>query len=86
MTVNDIAQYDGVLQIGVPPLRIDILTTIDGVSTREALESSETFELDERKIRVIGIEALLRNKRASNREQDRVDVAVHERLQVLSKL
>lgn len=81
VTVDDFAKYDGVLQIGAPPLRIDILTSIDGVSTRQALEDSEAFDLDGRTIPVIGIEALIANKRAADREQDRADVAVLERLQ-----
>ncbi|MGE5788642.1 MAG: nucleotidyltransferase, partial [Myxococcales bacterium] len=80
VTEDDFAKYEGVLQIGVPPLRIDILTSIAGVSTRQALEGSESFELDGRTIPVIGMEALIVNKRAAGREQDRADVAALERL------
>lgn len=79
VTVDDFATYEGVLQIGVPPLRIDILTSITGVPWRQALDDCETFELDGRDIPVIGLEALLANKRAADREQDRADVAALER-------
>jgi predicted nucleotidyltransferase len=80
VTVDDFAKYDGVLQIGVPPLRIDILTTISGISTRQALQTSDMFELDGRAIPVIGLEALLLNKRAAAREQDRADIVALERV------
>jgi len=72
---DDFADYDGVLQIGVPPLRIDILTSVSGVSFGQAIEGNEIFLLDGRTIPVIGFEALIANKRAANREQDRADVS-----------
>jgi len=81
ITVADFAGYNGVLQIGVPPLRIDLLTSISGISTTNALENCETFELEGRIIRVIGLNALLANKRAAGRVQDLADVAILERLQ-----
>jgi predicted nucleotidyltransferase len=78
--VEDFAKYEGVLQIGVAPLRIDILTSISGVSTGIALKDCDVFELEGRAIPVIGLPALLANKRATGREQDRADVATLERL------
>jgi predicted nucleotidyltransferase len=81
INANDFATYEGVLQIGVPPLRIDLLTSISGVSTTKALEDCETFTLEGRTIKVIGLNALIANKRAAGREQDLADVAILERLQ-----
>lgn len=82
---EDFATYDGVLQIGVPPLRIDILTSISGVSTAIALQDCATFELEGRVIPVIGLRTLLTNKRAAQREQDLADVAMLERLHAESR-
>jgi predicted nucleotidyltransferase len=79
--VEDFASYHGVLQIGVPPLRIDILTSIAGVSTTEALRDSVSFELDGRTVPVLDLAALIASKRAADREQDRADVAKLEALQ-----
>jgi predicted nucleotidyltransferase len=79
VTVEDFAAYQGVLQIGVEPLRIDILTTISGVSFVDAAADAPTFDVDGRKIRVIGIAALLRNKLAAGREQDLADIAALHR-------
>jgi len=75
---GDFASYDGVLQIGVPPRRIDVLNRADGITFEEAVRAGDGFELDGRRIPVIGLEALLRNKRAAGRPQDLADVAALE--------
>ncbi len=71
---GDFATYDGVLQIGLPPRRIDILNRADGITFDEAVAAGESFELDGRRIPVIGRDALVKNKRAANRPQDLADV------------
>lgn len=71
---EDFARPDQVVQLGVPPLRIDLITSISGVSFEEAATAPATIDVDGRVIRVIGLEALLRNKRASGRPQDLADV------------
>jgi len=76
----DFATYDGVLQMGVPPLRIDILNRADGITFDEAIADGESFELEERSIPVIGRSALLKNKRAAGREQDLADVKALEHI------
>ena len=75
----DFATYDGVLQMGVPPLRIDILNRADGITFDEAVAGDASFELEGRRIPVIGRSALLKNKRAAGREQDLADVKALER-------
>lgn len=75
---EDFATYDGVLQLGVPPRRIDILNRADGISFAEAVADGQTFEVEGRAIPVIGLGALLKNKRAAGREQDMADVKALE--------
>jgi len=77
---TDFATYDGVLQIGLPPRRIDILNRATGITFAEAVADGDTFEIDGRAIPVIGLPALLKNKRATGRAQDIVDVKVLEGL------
>jgi hypothetical protein len=72
--VEDFATYDGVLQLGIPPRRIDIINRADGITFDEAVADGETFEIEGRKIPVIGRTALIKNKRAAGREQDVADV------------
>jgi predicted nucleotidyltransferase len=74
----DFATYDGVLQIGLPPRRIDILNRADGITFDEAIDAHESFEVEGRRIPVIGLAALLKNKRAAAREQDVADVKALE--------
>jgi hypothetical protein len=43
---SDFATYDGVLQIGLPPRRIDILNRASGITFDEAVAAGESFELE----------------------------------------
>jgi hypothetical protein len=72
--VEDFASYDGILQLGVPPRRIDIINRADGITFEEAVAAGESFELDGCQIPVIGRDALIKNKRAAGRPQDVADV------------
>jgi len=76
----DFAAYDGVLQIGVAPRRIDILNRADGIRFEDAVASGDSVQIEGRKIPFIGLDALLRNKRAAGRAQDLADVKALEEL------
>lgn len=73
---DDFVGYEGVLQIGLPPRRIDILSHASGVTFDEAVEDGDSFDIDGRRVPVIGLKALLKNKRAADRDQDRADVKI----------
>lgn len=75
----DFASYDGVLQIGLPPRRIDILNRATGITFDEAIAEGVSLSLEGRRIPVIGRSALLKNKRAAGRPQDLADVTALER-------
>jgi hypothetical protein len=62
-----------ILMLGRPPLRIDILTKIDGVSFEEVEATCRFIELDGLRIPVISPEMLLRNKDSTGRPKDAVD-------------
>jgi len=66
---DDFASYDGVLQIGLPPRRIDILNRADGITFDEAISDGACFEWTDGKS-IIGLAALLKNKRTARRAQD----------------
>jgi hypothetical protein len=57
-------------QIGIAPIRIDILTEIAGVNFDEAYKNVVTIERGGLKIPVISISDLIKNKRASGRALD----------------
>lgn len=69
-----------VVFLGVPPVRVDILRTADGVETEAVLERSENVDLGGLQVRVIALADLIANKRAAGRPQDVADVALLERV------
>jgi hypothetical protein len=74
----ELGQPDRVFMLGRTPWRSDILTGIDGVSFEEAWSARESVEFHGLRLAVIGRDALLKNKRASGRKKDLVDVALLE--------
>lgn len=62
VTEADFDTYDGVLQIGVAPMRIDLLNRAEGVTFDEAVAEGCAFELEGHRIPVIGLRALVANK------------------------
>ena len=72
---------DGIIfQVGVAPCRIDIITRISGVSYAEAVQRAVSKEIDGIPLKVISIEDLIANKKASGRTKDLADVEVLERI------
>jgi hypothetical protein len=67
-----------IYQVGVAPSRIDLLTAIDGVSWDEAWASHRVQDVAGLSVPVIGLEALLKNKKASGRPKDLADLAWFE--------
>jgi hypothetical protein len=62
-----------VFQIGVAPRRIDIITTISGVGFSEAYPQREMVEIEGLSIPTLSLRDLIRNKRATGRDKDRLD-------------
>lgn len=75
LTLADLTDEETVFQIGVAPIRIDLLTSISGVTFDEAWPARVEVERNGIMIPFIGVEAFLRNKDASGRDQDRLDAA-----------
>ena len=74
LTETDLATPGVVFQIGVAPIRIDILTAIDGVEFEEAWAARYATQFADQPVNVLSRELLLRNKRAAGRRQDLADV------------
>jgi hypothetical protein len=62
-----------VIQLGYEPNRIDLMTSITGVTFDEAWQTRVAGELDALPVEFIGLAALLRNKDATGRGKDRID-------------
>ena len=70
---EDFSDYGGILQLGVPPQRIDIINRITGVNYEEAIQDAGVFDVEGRAIRIISLDALVKNKLAAGRDQDLLD-------------
>jgi hypothetical protein len=65
---------DRVVRMGVPPMRIKILTSVSGVELDDCYASRVEERWDDVSIRIIGLEHLKQNKRAAGRLQDLSDL------------
>ncbi len=74
LTKSDFMQEGYVTQIGYPPLRIDILNTIDGVKFEDAYPNKLIIDVDGIEIKYIGLREFIVNKTASGRSQDIADL------------
>jgi hypothetical protein len=80
VTPEDFFTPDVVYQMGVPPQRIDILTSISGVDFDDAWPDRMIVPIDELSVPVIGLRQLYANKLASGRDKDRQDARILEEL------
>jgi len=74
LTVEDFVTPDHVVQLGVPPVRVDLLTSLSGVTWDETQRDCESFEASGMVIPVIGRSSLIATKRATGRTQDLADL------------
>lgn len=74
LILTDLVQSELIFQIGVPPNRIDVLTSIDGVTFAEAWNAREQTTYGDQRVPVIGRTHLIQNKQASGRPQDLLDL------------
>jgi hypothetical protein len=76
LTIDDLSRPGTVFQIGVPPGRIDILTSISGVTFDEAWPRRTSVSLPGVVAPVIGRADFVLNKRATGRPKDLADLAL----------
>jgi len=70
----DFADSYRVIQLGVPPNRIDLLTSITGVPFDEAWADRVEADMEGTRVSFISRQALIRNKRLTGRAQDKADL------------
>ncbi|MFM7858747.1 MAG: hypothetical protein ACKO96_44200, partial [Flammeovirgaceae bacterium] len=74
ISLSDLTQPGQVIQLGYPPGRIDLLTTIDGVDFTSSYAQRLTLTLDGVSLDFIGIEDFKKNKLATGRLKDLADL------------
>lgn len=78
LSINDFAAPGRVIQIGVPPRRIDLMTTIDGVEFDAAWQNRFVTRIADCAVPFLARQDLLRNKRAAGRPKDLLDIDLLE--------
>ena len=68
-------QENKVLRMGVPPFRIEVLTTIDGVDFETCYAERVKDLLDDIEVNIISLKHLKLNKKASGRLKDLTDLS-----------
>ena len=63
-----------IIRMGVPPMRIEVLTEIDGVDFKECYAARITAEIDNQPVNLISRRDLRINKKASGRYKDLDDI------------
>jgi hypothetical protein len=74
LTADDLSRKKTIFQIGLPPLRIDIITSIDGVEFTEAWPERVRTSFGDVPAFVISRHHLIANKKTTARTQDLADV------------
>ena len=74
ITPEDLVTPGRVIQLGREPNRIDLISAISGVEFEEAWSTRVEGQLDGIIVNFIGREELLRNKAATGRAKDRIDL------------
>lgn len=80
LAAGDLAEPGTVFQIGVPPIRIDLLTAVDGLEFDDAWKDRRPTRFAGEPAFVPSMAHLIRNKRASGRLQDLADIEALERI------
>ncbi|CAN5619745.1 nucleotidyl transferase AbiEii/AbiGii toxin family protein [soil metagenome] len=74
LTQEDFTKPGNVIQLGYPPLRIDLLTAIDGVTFEDCFTNRKEVVIDGLTVNFIGYKDLLKNKKESGRPRDIDDI------------
>lgn len=71
---SNFLEPDKILRMGMPPLRIEILTGASGVDFRPCYDRRVTVRIDDVDVSMIGLDDLRANKRAAGRHKDLADL------------
>jgi len=74
LSVDDFLAPDKVVQFGLPPVRIDLMTSITGVSWEDIGTHKVAGTLGDVPVFYLGREQFITNKRASGRKKDLADI------------
>jgi len=72
--LSDFTYENKVIQLGVPPVRIDIITSISGVTWEDAFSSKIEGQYGDVPVYYIGLDQFIKNKKSIGRKKDMADL------------
>lgn len=76
LSVNDLSKEGKIIQLGYEPIRIDIITSIEGCSFAQVWKNKRKGKYGKEKVFFIGLNELIKNKRVLGRKQDEADLDI----------
>ncbi len=73
---KDFIQKGKIIQLGYEPVRVDLITSIEGCDFQEAWKNRAVGTYGKQKVIFIGLKELIKNKKKSGRKQDSVDISI----------
>lgn len=73
---KDLIQKGKIIQLGYEPVRIDLITSIEGCDFKEVWKNRTIGSYGKQKVLFIGLNELIKNKKKSGRKQDSVDISI----------
>lgn len=74
LTEKDFSQENKVIQLGYEPVRIDVLTSIEGFGFKDIWKNKEIGKYGKEKVFFIGWNELIKSKERAKRPQDLIDI------------
>ena len=74
LSLSDFSNPDKVIQLGSPPVRIDIVTSLSGISWEEAFSGRIEGKYGDTTVYYIGRDQFILNKSATGRKRDLADL------------
>ena len=74
LSAEDFIRKDAIIQLGYEPVRIDLMTSIEGCTFKEVWKTKKRGVYGRQKVFFIGLKELIKNKRVSARLQDKADL------------
>jgi hypothetical protein len=73
---KDLIRKGKIIQLGYEPVRIDLITSIEGCSFKEVWKNRAIGTYGKQKVIFIGFNELIKNKKKTGRKQDNVDISI----------
>ncbi len=79
ISLEDLTDEGNILQLGYEPLRIDLLTKLEGFRFQEIWRNRVTAEYGSERVHFIGLDDLIQNKKRAARPTDKIDIDLLEK-------